>query len=608
MLQKKTKKRLSKTLAIYIYLFSSLISIITTSIQLYINYQAEMKVIKNSGEVLKKSYLESLKMAAWHFNETQLQALSNGISIYPNVNYVGVFMENKAYSEAGKRTKKNSILYQWGLSKNNNNIGTVLVEISTEEPLLSLFHSIKAILLTNLIKMFFIATFIILLVEYLITRHLKHLSQYLEQNQSLESLKSTIKLSSQHNSPNEIDSVVLAINQMRSKLKELWSQLQMSEQNYRQIINNSGQGVLITTNGKNIHCNKKALELFNIQSIDHFKQHLYTINNNIETHNKDLPSLPSMLEIIIPKQNSTHNEQKVIQHFFHNVLWSGEPSIVHFFIDITPLKKLEQKHRQQEAYMIQSDKMNSLGVMVSGITHEINNPNHLIRINIDTLSRLWEEICPILDAHHKKHPEWKLSNIPYSEIKLLLPVAMNDIKQGSIQIQNIITELKNFIRSNDSTSFNNYNIDTIIHDVLRILQPHISRKNIQVHYHPFQPNLELEARKTQLNQVFVNLILNAIQSCKTNTGKVVITANKVNENIVFTVEDNGYGIAPNHLHKIFDLFHSSKKEVGGTGIGLAIVFKLIQIHHGEIRVQSEVNNGSTFTISLPIKQPTPKIT
>ncbi|MCK5726217.1 MAG: GHKL domain-containing protein [Thiotrichaceae bacterium] len=606
MFRKNTPGRLSKTLAIYLYLFSSLVTLITTTVQLSLNYNKEMTVIEASGNILKKSYLKSLTTAAWNFNDEQLQTLIEGLEIYPNVCYVGVIMKKKVYAQAGKMSTHSSdiIPHEWKLfSDENKYIGKIIVQISTKAPLESLYDEIKMTLFTNFIKMFFIATFLILLVEYLITRHLKHLADDLDKAQSFESLQGDIVLMSKRNHKNEIDSVVLAINQMRSKLKRLWSQLQMSEQNYRHIIDNSGQGILINNETQSIHCNKEILKLFNIKTIDEFKQHLNTINASAKDLNNRHPNqLPPMLEISIPKNKSTDSEQRIVQHFFHNVLWSGEPATVHFFIDITAVKILEKKNKQQEAHLIQADKMNSLGVMVSGITHEINNPNHLIRINIDTLSRIWEEIQPILDHYATQHPDWHLSNIPYSEIKPLLPVAIRDIKQGSIQIQNIITDLKDFIRSKGSAPFNYCNVNSTIHDVLHILQPHISKRGINVSYLPTSPDLQIEAQQTHLNQVFVNLILNAIQSCKKNTGVVKITVEQVENNVVFRVKDNGYGIEKERLKNIFDLFHSSKKDTGGTGIGLAIVYRLIQLHQGTIDVQSEVGKGSIFNVTLPIQQ------
>lgn len=170
------------------------------------------------------------------------------------------------------------------------------------------------------------------------------------------------------------------------------------------------------------------------------------------------------------------------------------------------------------------------------------------------------------------------------------------IDSGTDRVTNIVRRLRSFARL-DEAELKTVDIHEGLEDTL-VLVHHEIKHNIKVvrNYGEIPP---IACYPGQLNQVFLNLLMNAKQAIK-GTGEIEITTYQKNNKIHIAFRDNGVGIAREHLKKIFDPGFTTKGVGVGTGLGLSICYKIMQAHHGEILVESEVGKGSTFTVLIPM--------
>lgn len=265
---------------------------------------------------------------------------------------------------------------------------------------------------------------------------------------------------------------------------------------------------------------------------------------------------------------------------------------------------LELKNTQ--VMMVHSEKMRSLGQLVAGITHEINNPVNFIHGNLVHLKKystalfelisLYESFENDLSEQEKKELKELKEQIELDFIKEDLPMLIKSCQDGSERTKNIILDLKNFSRL-DEMVVNNIDLKKEIDTTLNILYNKIKNKIEVIKNYDDEIPL-IEGYGGQLNQVFMNILDNACYAIK-GSGTITIGLHKSDNGVIIEIEDSGCGMSQEQIGKIFDPFFTTKPVGEGTGLGMSISYKVIQNHGGKITVESNENNGTKFIIKLP---------
>ena len=278
---------------------------------------------------------------------------------------------------------------------------------------------------------------------------------------------------------------------------------------------------------------------------------------------------------------------------------------------IQRVSEYTQELKQTQSQLIQTEKMSSLGQMVAGIAHEINNPVNFIGGNIDYANKYIQDLTDLVTLYQEYYPnppDAILERIEDIELEFLredLPKTLSSMKMGTDRIHEIVVSMRNFSRSDDG-NMKSADIHEGIDSTLVILN-HRLKQGIQV-IKQYGKLPAVECSPAQLNQVFMNVIGNAIDALeevkkgdKGYSPTIWISTEVTADNTVTVkIRDNGPGIAPGCAQQIFDPFFTTKSIGKGTGLGLAISYQIVAKHHGKIEVNSQIGQGTEFVITLPV--------
>ncbi|MEG0241027.1 MAG: ATP-binding protein [Pseudomonas sp.] len=269
------------------------------------------------------------------------------------------------------------------------------------------------------------------------------------------------------------------------------------------------------------------------------------------------------------------------------------------------------ERKQLQSQLIQSEKLASLGQMAAGVAHEINNPVGFVTSNLGTLESDFKQLQRMLDAYQQAEAALapgdcleQLSalrnELDLDFLKEDIPILIRESKDGIGRVTQIVKDLKNFSRVDNDEQWQWANLQQGIDSTLNIVASELKHKaDVIKHY---QPLPEIECLASQINQVVMNLVINAAQAMGPERGTITLSNGVEGDRVWLEVADNGCGIAPQSLQKIFDPFFTTKPVGEGTGLGLSLSYGIVKKHHGDISVSSEVGRGTTFRVVLPIRQ------
>lgn len=268
---------------------------------------------------------------------------------------------------------------------------------------------------------------------------------------------------------------------------------------------------------------------------------------------------------------------------------------------IMEVQKAHEDLQNTQGTLVQSAKMASLGQLVAGVAHELNNPIGFIYSNMAHLREYVEKLKKVLELAEnepQKVADFK-KQVDFDFIIEDLPKLISSCEEGARRTRDIVMGLRNFSRVGDVT-FETVDLHDGLRNTLKLLSGELKNR-IKVH-EQFGSLPAVRCMPSQINQVFVNIIGNSAQAIEKD-GEIWIKTSLDGEFAVISIKDNGPGISKENLDKIFDPFFTTKEVGKGTGLGLSISYGIVQKHGGEINVTSKLGKGTEFVVRLPVSGP-----
>lgn len=280
--------------------------------------------------------------------------------------------------------------------------------------------------------------------------------------------------------------------------------------------------------------------------------------------------------------------------------FGGEEYAVAFARDISERKRAEEEEERRRRQLAQVDRLVSLGTLVSGVAHEINNPNQFIMINAEILERIWGGLVPVIQSYRRDHGDFSVAGLDCDGLKEEMPKLLSGLFEGSERIRRIVQELREFAQARPPDQLEPVDINAVLKSAVVLLGSLLRRSTnrFTVLYGDGLPLLMGNFQR--IEQVLLNLIQNACQALPDADKGIRVSTGCDGNAIIVEVEDEGIGIDAANLPYIADPFFTTRRESGGTGLGLSISSMIVNEHGGTLRFRSVKGSGTTATVVLPL--------
>ncbi|WP_239182190.1 ATP-binding protein [Vibrio sp. Of7-15] len=592
----KYRKSISRRLIFYIVAFSSVITLMITAYQLVQDYFYGVGEIKDQMQQIEALSMSGLTHSLWNLYDVQIKNQLNDLIQLPNLHYLEIRFNKDIIASVGEdsheRTLSQVIPMFYQQYNENIFIGELYIVASLDEVYNSIYDKALVILISNAIKTTLVSTFIFFLFQYIVTRHLIAISEYL-QRLSPENMNKRLSLKRKF-CHDELNQVVSSINELSKNLQEKT----VSKQYVEAIISSVNNSLIVVDSEhtiKKINYATCALlgyeenELIGKNVFDflsHDRKHTF---NNQEYQSKEIEctyltksgvKVPVLLSLsqFTTEPNNTTGYVLIARDITEQKL--SEAKLLDYNEKLTSSNH-ELKLLQEQ--LIHSAKMVSIGQVTSGLAHEINQPLGSIQLNTELIYSIVQEDGSItkndIDPIYKK------------------------VSKQINRITKIIQHLKIFTRDDTVTELEKTNFITLIDESLVLFSQGFSLNKINLVKNFEKKIPHIECNKIHIEQLITNILSNAEHALEGTNNKTIIIRLYMKESyLCMEIEDNGHGISPENLSKIFDPFFTTKQVGKGTGLGMSISYGIAQSHNGTLTVRSLLGSGTCFTLSLPIKQ------
>lgn len=269
-------------------------------------------------------------------------------------------------------------------------------------------------------------------------------------------------------------------------------------------------------------------------------------------------------------------------------------------------RQLEAQARLQQEQLFQSAKLASLGTLVSGVAHEINNPIATVMLNLQVFEKFWQSSQPILDGHFNSPKDFAVGGMPYPQLRERLPRLLRDARDGVTRVKRIVGDLKDFAGVHPSDTRSDVDLNAVVEKAVGLVGS-LTKKATSDFSVTYAANLpRFSGNGQRIEQVAINLLVNACQAATEKPMSLRVTTGykEQSREVFLEVKDTGMGMAPDVIKQITDPFFTTKRDQGGTGLGLSISHTIVKNHGGHMDFESQPGQGTTATMYLPIKRET----
>jgi PAS domain S-box-containing protein len=270
--------------------------------------------------------------------------------------------------------------------------------------------------------------------------------------------------------------------------------------------------------------------------------------------------------------------------------------------EITQRVRAQEESKERERQLIQADKLAALGTLVSGVAHEINNPNGIITLNAPTLRDIWRGARPILEERYDERGDFLLGEVEYSVIRDEADALFDQIVESARRIKRIVAELKGFARQDVTGRDQIVNLNEVARAAVGLVANKI--KKCTSHFEVFwsEEPVRVLGNFQRLEQVLVNALINACEALTDPEQAVSLRVglSPDGKSAQVAVTDEGRGMSPEEIRHVFEPFFTTKRDSGGTGLGLSVSHGIIVEHGGRMYFTSEPSRGTVCVVELPL--------
>ncbi len=277
----------------------------------------------------------------------------------------------------------------------------------------------------------------------------------------------------------------------------------------------------------------------------------------------------------------------------------------------TEIQKLNVKLKEARDHLLQSERMTFIGQLATGVAHEINNPIGYVYSNLGTLEKYVQDVFRMIEDYESAEgaiaDEGVRARLQAAREKLDIAFLKEDLRalmvesrEGIVHVKNIVRDLKDFSHVDAVDEWYAADLHKGLDSTLNIVHNEIKYKVKVVK--EYGDIVAVECLPSQINQVFMNLLVNAVHAVE-KRGTITVRTGRQDAEVWVEIADTGKGIAPADLKRIFEPFYTTKPIGQGTGLGLSLSYGIVQKHQGRMEAQSEVGKGSLFRVWLPVRQP-----
>jgi len=506
--------KLSRRVLIYILLCSSVLSISSTFLQLYVNYKESLTTLDQRFNNVETSYLQSISTSLWDFNEPLVQQQIQGIVKLPDISHVKIVTGFGKIYQFGDQESSADKVVEYPILYSDNDIGVLIVTSSYKDIYQRLWQQAGFILTAEMIKIFIVAFFIIFIVHWLITRHIYHITNYSRQV-ATEKIDTPLVLSSRPKEQDELDELAETINHMRTTLNN------------------------------------------DILKLEEAENALLNLNGELEVKVYDRTAKLAL-----------SNEQ--LQESLDNLTLAKDQ-------------------------LVQSEKMASLGQLVAGVAHEVNTP---LGICVTSITALKEKV---LELNHAVTTE----NLTKSHLNKTLNIMIeyqNIIERSLNKAVELIRGFKSVAVEQHTDPELKINLSRHVNDVVNTVKTLFKRKNYTINL-DVDENINLVTYPSAWNQILTNFLTNShVHGFEDmESGEISIQFVEDNGFLTLTYSDNGKGLDNSVVNRIFDPFVTTKRGQGGSGLGMNIVYNLVDAKLGGTIKCLTTEQGCSFEVKVPIK-------
>ena len=612
------KSKISKVLVIYIVLFSSIITLALTAIQLNLDYNNGINFLHQRINQIKLTNTASITQSLWTLDNSSIQIQLDGLNRINDIIFVKVTdQNNKVIAQSGTIDTENSISSEITLSKEYRGqdtfLGTLTVVATKENLYQQLIDTVIVILVSQAIKTFLVSMFVLVIFYYLVTRHLEKIAEHSDKLELTKRTEPMVLNRSRFKKyqDDELKHVVDSINRMSNNIYKSYSNLVESqkelaerEAKFSAIYDSISDAVVLVDNDRHVvQVNPAFIQQFGY-SFDELKGHttqiLYADPEKYGEQGKKRysPNAQSASRAVMTIYNVEYRRKDGTtfpSETLGGAIKLADGTLIGYIgiiRDITERLKAKKEEQLLQQRLQQSQKIESIGQLTGGIAHDFNN----ILASILGYSELTMMSL-------KKYNDQDLNNY------------IEQINLAGERARNLVAQMLSFSRSNPGEP-QQVCLPDLIHEVVALLRPAIpSTIELLTEIDERVPPVLMDI--TQMHQIIMNLCINARDSIvskggddsaliiklsyDTNIDSICTSCKDIlHGNFVkLTIQDTGSGIQPNIIDLIFEPFMSTKEVGKGTGMGLSVVHGILHKHHSHIVVESEVGQGSSFHILIP---------